>query len=454
MRNKMKRKHLFAITATLILAACVYALAPAILRLGGARRGRWYGGVRPNVLFVVMDTTRGDHCSVNGYVPPTTPNLEALAGKGVAFRNCWSAAPWTGSSHATMFTGLRPVNHGFMCDTNMSLSELHTTLAEILRDDGYATGCFSANTYIAAQFGLTQGFERYEGTFSIKGITGYLSPVTHGLAADWIGETRKTGKPWFAFINDLEPHNPYQPPQEFESAFSGDASPPELEDGASFRHPDTLAYCLDAVTVSDRQWAVMSRLYDGEVAYLDSEIGKLLARLEAEGALENTIVVVAGDHGENLGDHRLSEHQFSLHRTLLHVPLVIYAPPAFAPGTVVNDVVRLEDVFPTLLELCGAGVPDDIDGKSLLDGLGSRVARADYGVPVFLLDQAAKRFPKYDAARFATSMRSVFDGRYHLIRRSDGREELYDVIADPLEKNDLAAAPPIDVETLRALLDP
>jgi len=200
--------------------------------------------------------------------------------------------------------------------------------------------------------------------------------------------------------------------------------------------------------------SVLSDLYDSEIAELDAEIGRFVQELGRAGILDETLLIVTSDHGENLGDHGMASHKSSLHRSIRHIPLVLRLPGVFDGGRTVDDVVRLEDLFPTILEVCRIEVPPGIQGKSINGETAGRVSRAHHAQPGPLLIQKLRRLhPGADTSRLETSIDAVFDGRYHYIRYSAGREELYDVTLDPGEKRDLSGTSPTVLDRLRALLD-
>lgn len=406
----------------------------------------------PNVVIVVLDTTRGDRCSVNGYARPTTPELEALAREGAVFRDCWSPSPWTAPAHASLFTGLRPRNHGLMAGNGYYLSDALDTLAERLARNGWSTACFTANDFISPSFGLTQGFGFVERVYDLPMSAYPFAAGAHDRGVDWALREHAQGRRFFLFLNDIEPHAPYTPPAESEAQFIGDATPQEVAAARALEFPITLGYNVGAIHIPPRIIEVASRLYDAEVATVDAAVGRLVRRLRDAGVLDDTVLVVLGDHGENFGEHGLLEHVFSMHRTLLHVPLVVRYPPAFAAGCVVDDLVRLEDVHTTIVGLCGLTPEPRRDGASLVGDVAGRIAIGDSGIPELALAIVRERFPEADLTRLATDTRSVYDGRHHLIRTSAGHTELYDVKADPLEEHDLSGEQPELVARLRTLL--
>jgi len=167
----------------------------------------------PNVVLLVMDTTRGDRCSINGYERRTTPELARIAAEGTLYRNAWSPAGWTGPAHASMFTGLRPEHHGFLRANRSYLAPESSTLAERFRSAGYGTGCFTNNTTLSPEFGLTQGFDEVVPLYSDKERPYPWAPETHRRALDWAVEVAVSGRPFFLVVNDMEPHFPYTPPE-------------------------------------------------------------------------------------------------------------------------------------------------------------------------------------------------------------------------------------------------
>jgi len=435
---------------TWVVIALGVAAAGAIELRGGTPQGPRQ---RPNVIVLVMDTTRADRCSFLGYDRPTTPNLAEFAKEAVSYRNAWAPGGWTGPTHASLFTGLRPDHHGFHDGARNYLDSGTPTLAARLSEDGWSTACFTNNAWIAPEFGLTRGFGRIEDLYRRENRPYPWAHQTHTLAADWAGAEARAGRPFFLFVNDMEPHLPYTPPPEEQARFLRTApTPDELAEARSLYTDEATAYALGAREVSPRVLATMADLYDAEIATLDKEIGGFLARLRAEGLLDSSIVVIAGDHGEPLGEHHMIDHGHSLHRGVRHVPLMIRFPPEFDGGRVVESVVRLEDVTPTILELCGLPAPDDLDGVPLTRDLEGRISIAIQGAFPGRRAWIAESNPGADPTRYLLGLKAVFDGRYHLLTYSDGRREVFDDTADPGETNDLSTKEPDVLARLLALL--
>ncbi len=409
-------------------------------------------GPRPNVLLVVMDTARSDRCSVMGYGRPTTPRLDEFAKDAVAFRNAWSPSNWTGPAHASLFTGFGPDLHGFNSGQRPFLDATPPTLADRLAAAGYATACFSNNPVVSAEFGLTRGFETIDALYERDRRTPWARQ-THELAAAWAERAHAAGKPFFLFINDLEPHQTYAPPEIDQTAFvRGNPAPSDLLTARAFERWRSLAYTLGIEQIDASYLSLLSDLYDAEIRSLDREIGSLLDRLRKSNLLDSTVVVIVSDHGEMLGESRMIEHGIGLHRAVLHVPLLVRYPGAFDGGRIVNDVVRVEDVAPTILDLCRLAEFDEARGVSLTEDTAGRIARAEHPADNWVGARALRDFPTADSSKLRIRIESVYDGRYHLLSYADGHAELYDVAADPDERNDLSAREPREVERLMGLL--
>lgn len=408
----------------------------------------------PNVLLLVMDTTRADRCSVHGYERPTTPFLEEFAADAVVFDQAWSPAPWTGPSHASLFTGLRPERHGLRAGVSRHLAAERDTLAEAFQDAGWATAAYSNAPPVSKGYGFDQGFDVFREMFADREWTHPPARRTHAEAATWAEEVHARGEAFFLFVNDFDAHLPYRPVPEFGERFVDPAHDrDEVMAGTAFGFVPALMNNLGVERTTPQQDQILSELYDASIATLDAEIRTLFERLEQGGLLEDTIVVVAGDHGDNVGEHGLHDHQFSVHKGLLHVPLLIRYPGRFEGGLRRDEVVRLEDLHPTILELAALPVPADLDAKSLLRDLPGRVARARLGEPKVLIEHAASMFPHVDYAPFRRSLSSVFDGSHQLIVGSDGSIQLYELATDPSALTDVAERFPDVVERLRALAD-
>ena len=431
-----------ALVALLVLAAA-----------GCPDAKRPIGPEHPNVLLLVMDTVRADRCSFQGYDRPTTPALAEFAKDAVVFEQAWTSSNWTAPAHATLFTGVGADRHGLSSGGMPYLRGYVPTLAERFGAAGYETACFTNNELVSPEFGLTRGFAKFEPLYKDEHQPQPSSRNAHALAADWAEAAHKAGKPFFLFINDVEPHQPYSPVAEDAALFvRGTPSPAETA-AASWIPPElVMKFDLGVEELDPRRLALHSDLYDSEIRTLDREVGVLLDRLGKDGLLDSTVVVILGDHGEFFGEHHIVDHAFGLYRAVLHVPMILRFPGSFDSGRIVPDVVRIEDVPPTLLELCALEPLPDIEGLSLKRDLAGRIARGLQPPHDLLAQRAEKTLPRADVSTLSRGIRSVFDGRLHLLVFSDGVVELYDVDRDPGERENLAGAQPAEVARLKALL--
>jgi arylsulfatase A-like enzyme len=422
-----------------IWAAEIHALS----KLPNARR------VAPNVLVIVLDTVRATNLSVYGSVRATSPNLELLAQKGVAFDRAMSAAPWTLTSHASMFTGRFP--HDLSADWRKPLDGSHRVLAEVFRDHGYLTAGFVANTDVCSyEWGLNRGFAHYEDyVFSVgellrtsslvrvisndsrmRQLTGNYEILGRKTAEDlnrdflqWLSNQERE-RPFFAFLNYFDAHRPYLPPEPFSHLFS--APVPRAN-----RYP-----ALDSKWSEDEIQGEIDA-YDGSIAYLDHQIGTLVDELDKRRLLKNTLVVVTSDHGEEFGEHGLFSHGNSLYLPSLHVPLIISFPTRVPAGKRVPDLVTLRDLPTTILELAELAQPR-FPGNSLSRFWMANDAANLPSSQVISEVNFAQNLPAW----FPVSkgdLRAVASDGWHYIRNGDGREELYNLETDEREVRNLAA---------------
>ena len=419
-----------------------------------------------HVVVVVVDTLRADRCSVHGYDRPTTPALDRLAPESVVYDDCWAPAPWTGPSHASLFTGLRPEEHGFLRSLNTYLPEGPTTLAEELSAAGFETTCFSTNPNVGPARRLDRGFGRFEPCFRYLTSTAVGSagavmehvvvyePATSAAerAMRSVLAAEAKGRRAFTFLNLLDPHLSYDPPPAATAALVRPTDA-DLEAWARrLQFPVCAEPALGVGHFSAAQWAVLSDLYDAEVRSADDALDVLIGGLRDAGLLDSTLLVVTSDHGEMLGQDGFADHAFHMRPELLRIPLLIRWPDAHAAGEHVSDLVRLEDVAPTILEACGLAVPQAMSGRSLLASTAERVSFAATDPPTEALAILADRYPGYPLDTVSRSFRSVADGRWHYLRDDLGTEWLWDLVADPGATRNIIGEQPGEAVRLHALL--
>ncbi|MFQ5745773.1 MAG: sulfatase [Gemmatimonadota bacterium] len=416
-------------------------------------------GEAPDVLLVILDTVRAQNMSLYGYARATTPLLERRARESVVFDAAFSTSPWTLPSHGTMFTGRYP--HELDADWLVPLGAATPTLAEAFAARGYLTAGFVANrSYATYEHGLDRGFAHYEDyrvspgqilrsaglgrrladARSLRPLIGTDDQLGHKDAArltdDFLAWRRKAGaegRPLFAFLNYFDAHDPYLPPDEYLRRFDPDRTSGRL---SPFRRhaPAVLARRVTRRDIREEMAA-----YDGAIAYVDAEVGRLLAELERTGDLDRTIVVIASDHGEQFGENGLFFHGNGLYLPTLHVPLLIRYPARVPEGVRVVEPVSLRDLAATIVDLADLGRGPAFPGVSL-EARWSPGERGPAGSPVIAEVRKGVRLPAFYPVSKG-DMSSILTADGHLIRNGDGREELYDWKTDPREATDLAAGP-------------
>ena len=426
--------------------------------LSGARSGA------PNILVLVLDTVRGASVSFLGSARATTPHLETLARGGANFRAAFSVSPWTLPSHVAILTG--QYAHTTDADWRHAFTDPFPTLAGYLAERGYATAGFVANVaYASRETGLARGFVHYEdylpglaemlmvssaGRFfltntRLRDWTGFhdilgrkWAPDINAAFLNWL--PRRNGRPFFAFLNYYDAHEPYLPPAPFDTMF-GPSGPRRLK-GTQQRM--RLAFPSNRDHLSAAEQAGEQRAYDASLAFLDHELDRLFDALRARGLFDNTILVVTSDHGEQFGEHGLFAHGNSLYTQTTAVPLLIIYPGRVAPE-VVDYPVTLADLPATLLTLAGFQNQGVFPGSSILEGPGtSRLVLSE-------VRRLAEDLPD---PKLHGLLRSLVTDSLHWILNADGSEELYRYRTDPAEETDIAGADNANLRSfLRARLD-
>jgi arylsulfatase A-like enzyme len=423
----------------------------------------------PNVLLVVLDTVRADRLNLYGYQRATTPNLARLAGRGVVFGEARSAAPWTLPSHASMFTGRWP--HELRVGGDRPLDGRYPTLAEYLAGHGYATAGFVSNTYFCnSWYGLDRGFAHYEdyyednlivspgealrcaalGRWLIRsfGAATNARPETANTLKDarkisddflrWVEAHRD--RPFFAFLNYMDAHDPYLPPAGYDRHFGlKPETPADIERIRRWHQ-------VRPASVSKRDLTLIGDSYDDCLSYLDEQLGRLFDTLEVRGILRDTIVIVTADHGEQLGEHGLYGHGKSLYRAEVHVPLLVFGPAGIPVGRYVSSPVSLRDLAATVVDRLGLNADSPLPGHSLAhfwETAPDRLRDAEHSSPV--LSEVAIRTKVSRSAQRAPAQRGPMSSLVHAgkvyIRDAAGREELYDLEGDRAEQENLAGSP-------------
>ncbi|MFH1465199.1 MAG: sulfatase [Pseudomonadota bacterium] len=412
----------------------------------GVERGVPRGGA-PNVLWVTLDTVRADHTSTYGG-RADTPALQRVADGGILYERAFSPIAVTGPSHTTMLTGAGPWRTGTLLNGVPILPEL-STLPETLQAAGYRTAGFVSAWVLDSQMGFDRGFDLYDDELgwlpglddllffrSLAMLQRHFSPDTvverrgdrtTERALTWLSARRE---PFFLWVHLFDPHGPYEPPPPFDGMYwqGGD---PRGEGPTVIERHEVAPYLRASLRgVTSEEWVVAQ--YDGEIAFADQQLGRLLDALEERGLAENTLVVVNADHGEDLGEHDIwFEHGDSLYDSSTHVPLVLRLPHGELAGTSVADPVELSDIAPTILDYLGLQAPASMQGSSLRDamsGTGHRLQARG-----LCLDRVANQASRAAGKPASWRMASLRAPMSLFVHRDspDHPDEYYDLAADP-----------------------
>jgi arylsulfatase A-like enzyme len=444
----------------------------------------------PNILVVVLDTVRADRLSLYGYERPTTPNLERLSKRGIRFDNARATAPWTLASHASMFTGHWPREL-----VNEWMTPLHGNLpmlAEYVGARGYSTAGFVANlVYCSQDSGLARGFTHYEDyvleklaplrtsglverttTMISEAINVFDIVPLHPLrnlvirwfvinqrkdAASidraflaWLADRRQPHRPFFAFLNLLDAHQPYLLPPGTPYRFVNYSSTAD-----EYRAVYEVWEVLDKTKLPRSVITLARDSYDDCLAYIDEQLGILFDELQRRGVLEQTLIVVTSDHGEGLGEHSLFDHGESLYRTEIRVPLLIVPPAGLNPSAAVGQTVSLRDLPATIVDLVGQEKGSSFPGESLARfwrDSGSEDARSSRDHDPVISELMAPNPSKPNQGRSPAArgpLVSLAEGSFVYIRNEgDGSEQLFNERDDPQEFDDRAR-----LESMRPVLE-
>ena len=368
--------------------------------------------IPPDVLLVTIDTLRADRLGAYGYRDAATPTIDSLAARGVRFAQAIAPTPLTLPSHASLFTGVTPMRHGVRENVGFVVGSAPATLAERFQSAGYATSAFISGFPLHRRFGLMRGFDHYDDQLTRGGDRARPAAVerradeTVAAVAAWIDQqTSQPMRPLFLWVHLFDPHAPYESPEPYASSFR-------------------------------------TRPYDGEIAFTDAQVGALLQRVGQRRPGRDRIVAVTADHGEGLGQHGEPTHGLFVYDSTIRVPLIV-AGPSVPAGRVVQSMVRLIDVAPTLLDLSGVPPLANVDGISLR--------------PLLRQDRTSPGPPAQIESLFGwlccgwAPLHARRDDAWKYIDAP--RAELYDMATDPGETNNLAPSRAADASRLRRDLE-
>lgn len=426
---------------------------------------------RPNLLLVILDTVRADHLALYGAARQTTPRIDAFAAQATIYDDCMSPAPWTLPTHASLFTGLPATTHG--CNgLRQSLDARWTTLAEHLQDAGYQTVGISSNPFLDDARGFDQGFDLWRNPIAgplagrrplVRNLRALLGAEDHAddasatalnrRLAHWFERERDPSRPWFAFVNHIEAHAPYDPPSRTLRFASGAVRDKWREVDQHFLMQ------TEALTgrtmLSEQDVQELQDLYDDEIAFVDAKVGALLDALEAAGELDGTAVVITSDHGEQFGEHGLYDHVYSVDRPLLHVPLIVKWPGQ-TKGSRDAQPRQTHDLFASFTALAGLddARPIGSDARDLRDDVDparERLAALESPLISNVASWAA-RLPDTDYKRFLQDRHALRRGDWKLSAAEHEPSRLFDIAVDPEELVDRALGLPDSVTALEARL--
>ena len=444
--SEPSKKKKFTVFLVLTLGVAVLILLGAVVFFPGIFRGRYPLSSRPNVLILTADTLRGDHVGWLGHKVPTTPNLDEFSKICFIFGAAYAPRGETAPSLASAFTGLYPSQHGVF-DNHCLFPPGIQTLPLLASEAGYQTAAFVANKAVAPSK-LARDFQVLRFTASSERAQWEDDEAAAAGAISFLRSLQR--RPFLLWVHFMDPHSPYEPGPEERGIFAQGVG------GIDGSRETLEAITQKGIPISKRKLRYVKALYDEEILGTDKRVGRILSEVKALGLLKNTIVVFFSDHGEELGDHHLYFfHQVSVYRQVLHVPLLWYIPGQLLqkrtePRTIPRIPVSLVDIAPTIASFIGVSFSSKIDGRDLR--------------PLF---EGKNFFRKEVMAEYGTKITSVITQRYHAIynperfspyggpfpspeeRRRDPRlariprfvvkeRELYDILEDPLEQEDIA----------------
>jgi len=363
----------------------------------------------PNVVVITIDTLRADHLGCYGYKQIRTPNIDGLASDAVRFERAYTPVPVTLPAHTVIFTGTYPMLSGMHDFSGNKLNPGQPTLASVLKQHGYATGAVIGSAVLDSRFGLNQGFDLYYDHFDFSRLDASNldemerpGNLVADVALDWLAKNHRSK--FFLWMHLYDPHYPYRPPAPYNEEYK-------------------------------------DRPYDGEIAFADAQVGRLITYLKANGLYRNTLIVLTGDHGESLGEHGEKTHGFFVYNTTLHVPVIIRLP-GVSPVRTLSEMVSLADLMPTVLQTLKLDVPKEVQGVSLVPLMTPRAPENSRSL------YAETFLPRL---HFNWSeLRAVETEKYQFIDAP--KPELYDLLKDPGETQNLYEEKKAVADELRARL--
>ena len=461
----------------------------------------------PNIVLAVMDSARAKNISCYGYHKETTPHIDRIAEDSSIYENAIASAPWTVPSHASLFTGAYSRKHNAH-SKNKYLDDRYATLQGTLEKHGYETIGISSNIWLSESFGFTRGFSEFKHVWqlfqgvdnaeigdawrSARGLRASLSSVWKALgdnafsrgsallksgfnrvydqhfftrydsgarrinkiAKKWISQRIGGERPFYMFINYMDTHGAYDAPEPYKFMY--------LPAGVDKRKATQVAnmghweYVMGGYELDGSEHKTLEAMYNGELAYTDYRVNELCDFLSDKGILENTLLIITSDHGDELGEHNLLYHSLCLYDTILRVPLIIRYPEFFKRGAAIKEQVQLLDIFPTILDMLGLHEDmSDMDGRSFLGGSQREIAIAEYFGFHRTVERIKELFPglNHDVLeKYDRRLKVIRTNEHKFIQVPNDTDELYDLNSDPGEQRNIIHEKEEIAEELRGKL--
>lgn len=416
---------------------------------------------KPNIILMVMDTTRVDHLSCYGYQKNTTPHIDTYAQRALVYKKAYATASWTLPSVASVLTGTYPGYHGAHRVTTSKnyypmnkLDDAKTTLAEILKHAGYTTAGMVSCEFLTSSFGFHQGFDYFDeripsylfalSTFEVIRFLNYFFPVVDYLSSEgcygyrvaaqinksalsWLSKNGST-KPFFLFLHYFDPHHPYLPETLGTAKGNAPDTIREKYRKKNANYVDMERGIIDSVLsgtkpLLDDERNYLVHNYDREITLVDAKISEIFKKLKEIGIYDSSLIIITADHGESFGEHDLMLHGMTLYEDNIHVPLIIKYPLHDTQQGIIEYPVSLSGIVPTILSYVSIEIPEDIQGSPFIQRDQQKII--------------AQNFHDPHSKRFTSDLISLQVGDYKYIEASEGEDQLFNLGEDPLETTNL-----------------
>ncbi len=389
-----------------------------------------------NIILISIDALRADHLSCYGYHRNTSPNIDRIATQGVLFKNAFSQATWTLPSHASIFLSQYVWSHTVKNPRTERLTYSYTTLAEILKNENYATAAFTGGILLSSKYGFNQGFEICDDGIprrrARQEIASYIDKLLSWLES--VGNRK-----FFLFIHTYDVHQPYNPPAPYFDLYTR-----EFYEGKHLKNSKGIdVQKIDASKLTLEELNYIIAVYDGGINYVDYQLGKIFEKLNQLGINDNTIIILTADHGEGFKEHGKLRHGYKPYIELVHVPLIMKGP-GIPRNRVYDNSVQLIDIVPTILEILDMPQRKEMQGRSILALMKNCLLEEVFKTYSFGHDK-----DKYEQP-FSMSLRTE---EWTYIMDQDGPDELYNRINDPKEQNNIIEKKPFIAQKLKKELE-